>query len=612
MATDPRPTGVPELPGPHRVDDPPLPETEQGAFFKDVLAAALRAESQVPVHEVYLDLAGTRIRVRFAGDAEAAAFLPALSHLVEPEGHADLTLHVWSSASSGVPMPPPPVPNHCFSNRGDIWRMSSRRYRSAYHWIESSVNVLDLATRTAVFWVPSLDGLPNWTKASPFRTLFHWWLESTGAQLIHGAAVGTDAGAVLITGRGGVGKSTTSLTALEHGMQYVGDDYVALRLDPEPRVYSLYCTAKLNVPQMDRFPKLGALVSLTGDSAEEKAVVNLHPARAAQVARSLPLVAIATPEFADAEVTTLGPASRLGLQRAATYTTLGQLPHAGEQLHAFIRRLVHAVPGYTLRLGRDLSRVPEGLHRALEPQAMLDHVNEVTAHEEPLITVIVPVYNGASFIRRAVDSILKQEYAGIELVIVDDGSTDDLDAALALLPCEFRLLRQENAGPAAARNRGIRDASGELIAFLDVDDAWPTDNLRRLVEVLSRDPAAALVHGRAQLVREEGGVDVVIGDPAEAFAWYIGAGLYRRRAFADVGLFDDALRFGEDEDWFRRAAERELNMCHLDEYCLFVRRHAANMTRGKSLKELNTLRVVKRAMDRNRDASSGRFLQLNG
>jgi hypothetical protein len=299
---------------PHRVDDPPLSEEEQAAFVASVIEGARRAEASCGVRSVLLDIAHTRVRLMFAGADTGDLFLPALTHLlVTDDEEPDLTIHVWDSASTGVMMPPPPVPTDCFSNRGDIWRMPSVQFRSAFHWVENSVSVLDVNARVGAYWAPTMDGLPFWAKASPFRTLLHWWLESIGGQLIHGAAFGTADGALLITGKGGIGKSTTALTCLMHGLTYIGDDYLAVVLDPEPRVFSLYCTAKLNGPQMERFPALSALVSNQGFTAAEKAVVGLMPTFAGQIVRSLPLRAICTPEFAHAPPTTFVGATKLSL-----------------------------------------------------------------------------------------------------------------------------------------------------------------------------------------------------------------------------------------------------------------------------------------------------------
>ncbi len=222
----------------------------------------------------------------------------------------------------------------------------------------------------------------------------------------------------------------------------------------------------------------------------------------------------------------------------------------------------------------------------------------------PLLSVIIPVFNGAEFLAHAVRNVLSQEYPAVEIIVVDDGSVDDLAAAVRALPVPVRFFQQPNGGAASARNRGIRDASGELLAFLDVDDLWPPGTLRRLADLLAADLDADVVHGRVQLSRfttfEDHGE--YVGSPTETFPYSIAAGLYRRRAFERAGLFDAALRFGEDSDWFLRARDLGLNIANLDEVVMIARRHERNITRGRSMAELQPLQLFKNVLDRRRRA----------
>jgi glycosyltransferase involved in cell wall biosynthesis len=185
---------------------------------------------------------------------------------------------------------------------------------------------------------------------------------------------------------------------------------------------------------------------------------------------------------------------------------------------------------------------------------------------------------------------------------VNDGSIDSTEVAVRSLPVDVRYIRQENAGPAAARNRGLQEASGEFIAFLDVDDLWPAGTLRMFVDYMHGDETIDLVRGRAQVMRYVKGVEPgeFLGNPGEAFPHYIGAGLYRRRAFDRAGSFDGSLRFSEDIDWHARAVESGLVIRQVEDVTLHVRRHDANMTRGKSAAEMQMLRVLKSAIDRRR------------
>jgi hypothetical protein len=587
-----------------------MSEAAQLAFFDAVLDCALTAEARVGAVERHLELAGNLIRLVYAGERLLSHFGAALAHLeVAPDRTPDVTFHIWDSTSTGVPMPPPPFPQRCLTDRGDIWGMNSRRIRTAFHWIECSVNLMDLERGEAVYWVQSEETLPYWCKASPLRTLFHWWMERKGHQLLHAAAVGDGQSALLITGKGGVGKSTTALACLAAGMRYLADDYLVVGLEPEPRVYSLYATAKLDPAQLERFPQFAPLLANRAYLDVEKAVVQLWPACGEQMARFLPLKAVVAPRFAGGTETGFRPVSKAKLRNAAAFTTLSQLPYAGRATYEFLDQLLNRVPGLEISLGSDPAGVAVAIARLVrrtpaDIAALAAVDNGLDSLRFPLVSVIIPVYNGANFLHEAIANVLAQNYPALEIIVVDDGSTDDIEAAVRQLPVDVRLFRQDNVGAAAARNRGIKDTSGEFIAFLDVDDLWSEGNLPMLASILVEAPELDLAHGRAQLMvrNAETGIYEYVGNPNESFPYYIGAGLYRRRAFERVGLFDTELHFAEDTDWFNRAAEQNLAIERLDMVTLHVRRHGANMTAGKSLLELNALRVFKKALDRRRAA----------
>lgn len=598
-------TTADHTPIPHRADTPERSEAEQLAFFDAAFASALEAAKHAPVHEVLLDLADTIVAVRFVGDALVDALLPAIAHLAVDDTHIPLaTFHVWDSASSGVSMAPPPCPRESFTHRGDIWGMGSARIRSAFHWHEFSVNLFDHDRNIGIFWVQNAHALPYWSKASPLRTLFHWWLAANGAHLLHAAAVGTPDGGLLLAGRGGTGKSTTALACLDAGMEFIGDDYLAVRIDPQPVAYSLYATAKVVPSQMQRFPALAEHIVDANVPDGEKAVLRLYPALG-NVVKRLPLRAVASPAFGSSAESSFEPDNSGSTRRSAAFTTLSQLPHAGRELHAFVDRLIDTLPNFTLRLGHNVPRVPSAIaQHLLRSDADLQNSARAStgSHVRPVVSVVIPVFNGTALLASAVRSVLSQSWSEIEIVIVDDGSSDDIQGAVDALPVDVLFIRQANAGPAAARNRGIGAASGDYIAFLDVDDLWTPDHLESLYAEFVNDSSLDIAHGLAQVTTLDAPDQPgeYLGNPRESFPHYIGAGLYRREAFEKIGMFDTELRFGEDTDWFQRARSASLNIAHLEEVALFVRRHESNSTRGKTLHELNALRVLKKHLDRQR------------
>ncbi|HKY43060.1 MAG TPA: glycosyltransferase family A protein [Pyrinomonadaceae bacterium] len=214
---------------------------------------------------------------------------------------------------------------------------------------------------------------------------------------------------------------------------------------------------------------------------------------------------------------------------------------------------------------------------------------------EPLVSVVIPVFNGEAFLREAVQSVLAQKYSSLEIIVVDDGSTDGTENVVRSLPETVRYLGQSNKGPAAARNRGIEYAQGSLIAFADADDLWPEGKLELQLPYLIRDPAIEIVMGRIQQVR----LSKAVNEPT--FSVNLGSAVIRKSVFERVGLFDETMRYSEDVDWFMRAREAGTAIVTIDAVTLLYRQHEQNMTRGKSTSELNVLKALKRSLDRRRE-----------
>jgi glycosyltransferase involved in cell wall biosynthesis len=184
-----------------------------------------------------------------------------------------------------------------------------------------------------------------------------------------------------------------------------------------------------------------------------------------------------------------------------------------------------------------------------------------------LVTVIMPAYNVAPYLREAVESVVAQTYREWELVIVDDGSTDET-AAIARDCLKFddriRLVRQENRGLAGARNTALREGRGQFFALLDSDDLWDPEFLESQMQVFARHPETALVSGSARFL---GGprsgeptrpilrgapvltLEQMISDEAAVFIMTT----FRREVVDTIGLFDAAKRRSEDWDFWLRA-----------------------------------------------------------
>src|SRR5512143_601373 len=173
-----------------------------------------------------------------------------------------------------------------------------------------------------------------------------------------------------------------------------------------------------------------------------------------------------------------------------------------------------------------------------------------------LVSVIIPVYNGEHFLREAVQSVMRQNYQNIEIVVVDDGSTDESARIAAGL--NVRYLFQPNRGAPAARNRGLQAARGEVITFLDVDDLWSDDKLQLQLGHFNQDASVQIVLGHTQMAKVigfENGKHECRECSGPTCAMDMVSASFRKSVFDKVGFFDESQRYCDDLDWFMRARE---------------------------------------------------------
>jgi len=213
--------------------------------------------------------------------------------------------------------------------------------------------------------------------------------------------------------------------------------------------------------------------------------------------------------------------------------------------------------------------------------------------DSPLVSAVIPVYNGERFLGTALDSALAQTYKPLEVIAVDDGSTDGSAKVLASYGGRVTVLTQANAGQASARNRGIAAARGEWVAFLDQDDVWDPRKIETQLS-LAQD-ADALIFSNARVIDGAGTVlrarmvsekappsptlhDLIVSNTVMAVTV-----LVRRDAIETVGRFDQANRFGtEDFQLWLRLAARGYRFRFLNQILASYRWHGDNMSSNRA------------------------------
>lgn len=233
----------------------------------------------------------------------------------------------------------------------------------------------------------------------------------------------------------------------------------------------------------------------------------------------------------------------------------------------------------------------------------------------PLVSVIIPAYNAEKYILLAINSVLEQNYSPLEILLIDDGSTDDTAKLVQREVPQVRIIQQTNAGVAAARNTGLRHASGEFICFLDADDGWFPGKLVAQADYLALHPEVGLVFHQWLVWRPDAkGVYSKLEQPQQAHngaidttnsGWiysqllldciiHTSTVMLRRQIAQQVGFFDHNLINGEDYNYWLRVSR----ICEIHKLCgvySFYREVAGSLT--GTLKTLNfEYLVVQRAV----------------
>jgi glycosyltransferase involved in cell wall biosynthesis len=210
---------------------------------------------------------------------------------------------------------------------------------------------------------------------------------------------------------------------------------------------------------------------------------------------------------------------------------------------------------------------------------------------EAEVSVILPIYNGEKHLHDCIKSIFSQSVVPQEILVIDDGSTDN-GAAIALQYPQIRYHKISNNGVANARNKGLEMASFELIAFIDQDDLWTSDSLKIRLNAMENSTNAKIVIGKQKWfldglktrpfwVKEEQMQDSLDG-------YLLGCSLIHMELFDKYGTFNNSFRFGSDFDWFCRLKDASENFFQVDEVVLEKRIHEMNESRHAqaSLNEL--------------------------
>lgn len=220
------------------------------------------------------------------------------------------------------------------------------------------------------------------------------------------------------------------------------------------------------------------------------------------------------------------------------------------------------------------------------------------------VSVIIPAFNAERYLGEALASVLAQTVPPAEVIVVDDGSTDGTVAVAEAFGPPVRCVRQPHAGASRARNLGVAEATGALLAFLDADDLWAPDKLALQLAALEADPAPEIVFGRVVQFRspELTDADLVVpdgvGEPVDGPV--PGTMLTARTVVEAVGPFAEDDVAGDFIDWYARALDQERSIVMLPDVVLRRRLHLDNLGRRLATGPAEYAKVVRRMVERRR------------
>lgn len=356
---------------------PSLPD--QLAFYEALQEGYQRALDASGLVERHYLIAGYRVALRCAGPALLSPVTPAIEHLRTDIGPApDLVISLFDAQSTATPLPflldfymqrVQAKWWEYLGSRRELLGLDGGRVRSAFHPGPDILSVLDHERDQALYWVNDAGSIPYYETGYPLTVILNWWLAKRGRQFVHAACIGTEAGSVLLTGKGGSGKSTTTLACLNSGLQLGGDDYCVIDTD-SMTAHSLYNTIKLKgLADVERFDHLRHCVDNLDQVQDtedgERALIYLQQHFPEQLMSDSPLRAILVPRIVDRAETTITPASASHAFKALMPSTLFQLPGDARDAFQATAGLTRKVPSYEIALGHDIDAIPEVIARFL-------------------------------------------------------------------------------------------------------------------------------------------------------------------------------------------------------------------------------------------------------
>jgi hypothetical protein len=308
-----------------------------------------------------LTIANREVLIRYRSPAVAERYRAALVRLEAPldgsgrEGPA-LQILCWDTESTGVGLPPMPWQGENLLHRDRVRGHTTGEIRATYQQSEGFLQLYDGRRALGIVHATSASAVPPWTDRAPFRTFIGWWATDRSMAMMHASCVATDRGAALIAGRSGAGKSTTAMSCVGAGFDFLCDDACIVELDAAdgPVVHAVYGRAKLDPESVAR---------LGFEPAPDGGALIVDPPRAVREARAR---VVLMPEIVGGRATCVEPIPRTDVLRTLVHGSILEGGGLGGRALQEMTRVVKELPCYRLLLGTEVSGVSDAVAAAIE------------------------------------------------------------------------------------------------------------------------------------------------------------------------------------------------------------------------------------------------------
>ena len=333
-------------------------------YFEYIRAKLKRAANKNDEITKRIQVADFQVEFSFYSENLVPIFYNAFEHLSSIKHQQStkiLKIHFWEYQEEQIEIIWDINERH---HLGYVETLSENGFFLLHQPGSEAIYLLDQNLGEAYYLVKSADRIPHWESDFPLRMLFHWWLKDEPYQPVHAAAVGIESGGLLLIGKGGSGKSTSTLKCVNSNLKVAGDDYILL--DSEQAVaHSLFSLTKANLQSLEMLTNLSITPESLPKPIDDKYRIRLYPRYQDNIINQVPIRACLLPQVTDQDFTSIEPCSSAEILLALAPTTLFQLPGLRQEAFTKMSNFCRNTPGYRLLLGKDSFRLPEILSQFL-------------------------------------------------------------------------------------------------------------------------------------------------------------------------------------------------------------------------------------------------------